>query len=288
VSPIFGSQIGNVGSKRCKCRKPPSNPLELAMAGEPPHFQTMMSQFTTPPLSVVAALVALISTAACGSNPSPAAPSAPSAAPAPVPFPTSTFHLTGIATDDDGNPVAGATVTIKPWIYGNLNPPTVSGMTDGRGFYSIDFDAYNPGGIVGLVNAESAGHDPSHYFLKPSGQNASQNIHLYRIKRITAGESTVLTVLPSDTFCGDDDGFLCRTVHIVAPSDGLMTLEAVPTPSAANAGLEILGQGVAHYCCSLTASVPVTAGTEVIANIGEWFTSTASQSFMFNTSLVGP
>jgi hypothetical protein len=67
-----------------------------------------------------------------------------------------------------------------------------------------------------------------------------------------------------------------------------MTIEAVLTPSAANAGLEIMGRGSAYHCCSLTASVPVTAGTEVIANVGAWWTSTASQSFVFNTSLVRP
>ena len=233
----------------------------------------------------------LISAAACGgSNRSPSAPSTPSVAPTPVPRPTSTFHLTGTTTDDDGNPVAGATVTVHPWVYVTTNPfASVSGMTDGRGVYSIDFDANRDAVAgVGWVNAESAGHDQSYYYLTPSSQDASQDIHLYRIKRITAGESTILTVRSGDTVCGDNDQFVCRTVHIVAPTDGLMTIEAVPTPSATNPGLEIRGGGVAYQCCSLTASAPVTAGTEVIANVGMWWTSTANQSFVFNTSLVRP
>jgi hypothetical protein len=222
----------------------------------------------------------LISASACGgSNTSPAAPSTPS--PAPTPTTTSTFHVTGIATEDDGNPVAGATVTI-------LNT-SVARMTDGSGFYSLDFDAHRgAGGDVGWVKAESAGHDLSYNALIPASgsQNVSQNIHIYRIKRITAGESTVLTVVLGDTMCGDNDQFVCRTVHIVAPADGLMTIEVVPNPSAADAGLEI--SAPSYRCCGGTASVPVTAGTEVIANVGMGWTSTANQSFVLNTSLVRP
>ncbi len=231
----------------------------------------------------------LISASACGGNGSPTASSAPATpSPAPILRPTSTFHVTGIVTDDDGSPVTGATVTIQPWIYGGV-VPSVSGMTDGRAFYSIDFDANrDAAGGVAYVKGESSGHDPSYYYLIPpsASQNASQNLHLYRIKRITAGESTALTVLPGDTSCGDSDQFVCRTVHIVAPTDGTMTINAVPTPSAANAGLEI--SAPSYRCCGGTTSIPVTAGAEVIANVGMWGNSTASQSFVLNTSLVRP
>ena len=184
----------------------------------------------------------------------------------------------------------GATVTIQPWVYGVYGVPSVSGTTDGRGLYRIDFDANRDAvGGVGFVRGESSGHDPSYYYLIPASiQNASQNLRLYRIKRITAGESTVLTIRPGDTSCGDNDQFVCRTVHIVAPTGGTMTIEAVPTPSAVNAGLEIMGRSSAYRCCSLTASIPVTAGTEVVANIGRWWTSTANQSFVLNTSVVRP
>ena len=87
---------------------------------------------------------------------------------------------------------------------------------------------------------------------------------------------------------GDNDEFVCRTVHIVAPADGAMTINVVPTQSGASGGLEITGRGSAYRCCALTASVPVTAGTEVIANVGMWWTSTVSQSFVLSTSPVRP
>jgi hypothetical protein len=234
----------------------------------------------------------LLAAMACSGSSTTTAPT-PAPAPSVIPRPTSTFHLTGIATEDDGNPVVGATVTVQPWVYApTTTVPSVSGMTDGRGFYIIDFDANRDAvGGVGWVWVESAGHDPSYYYVIPASasQNATQNLHLYRIKRITASESTLLTVLPGDTMCGDNDQFFCRTMHVVASTDGLMTIEAVPTPSASNAGLEIMGRGGSGYrCCSLTTSIPVTAGTEVTANVGAWWTSTTSQSFMFNTSLVRP
>jgi hypothetical protein len=224
-------------------------------------------------------LLLTLASACSGKAASPTAASTPGAAP------TSTFHVTGIVSEDEGNPVPGATVTI-------LNP-TASGMTDGSGFYSLDIKStgtIGAGGIVGWVKAESAGHDSSYNCLIPASgsQNIVQNLHVYRIKRITVGESTFLTVVRGDTACGDNDEFICRTVHIVAATDGLMTIEAAPTPSGANAGLEIVGQGSTYRCCSLTANVPVAAGIEVIANIGMLWTSTASQSFVVNTSLARP
>jgi hypothetical protein len=233
-------------------------------------------------------LLLTLASACSGSNASPTAASNPSAAPSTaIPPPTTTFHVTGVVSEDDGNPVTGAAVTI-------LNPPVsgVSGMTDGSGVYSLDFSVkgnIGAGSIVGWLKVDSAGHDSSYNYLMPASgsQNILQNAHVYRIERITVGESTLLTTVRGDTACGDSDEFVCRTLHIVAPTDGVMTIEAVPTPSAAEAGLEI-ARGSAYQCCSLTASVSVTAGTEVIANIGMWWTSTASQSFVVNTSPVRP
>jgi hypothetical protein len=199
---------------------------------------------------------------------------------------TSSVHLTGIVTDDDGAAVAGATVTVQPWLYGAFNVPPVSGVTDGSGFYSIDFDANQDAvGGVAYVKGDGSGRDPSYYCLVPISQNPSQNPHLYRITRITAGESAVLTVLPGDTICGDNDQFVCRAIHIAVTTGGTLTLVAVPTQSATTAGLQVSGLGVAYQCCSLAATIPVTAGTEIVVSVGTWWTSTASQSFVLNTSL---
>ena len=233
-------------------------------------------------------LLVIVASACGGSNPLPSAPSTPSVGP------TSTFHVTGIATEDDGNPVAGANITVQPWVNSvQLRPlPSVVVVTDGAGFYRLDFNANSDRvGFVATVKAESPGHDTAYYNIRPevsTSQNASQNIHLYRIKRISAGESTVLTVVPGDTFCGSNSSeFVCRTVHIVAPSDGLMTIESVGLLNVVGPN----GTGGSYRGCDDTASIRVTAGAEVVANIGVFAPSGTfldSQSFLLKTSLVRP
>src|SRR5437868_1928878 len=110
---------------------------------------------------------------ACGGSRSPTAPAAtpsptPTPIPAPVPPPISTFHLTGVATDDDGNPVAGANITIQP--YQTTTVPSVSVVTDGAGFYSIDFDAmhYFVGGWVATSRAEKSGYELFTNYIYPA------------------------------------------------------------------------------------------------------------------------
>ena len=230
----------------------------------------------------------LIVAPACSGNGLPTPPTMP---PAPTPyrylppFITSTFQLTGIATDDDGGPVTGATVTIRPNGY-----PVSSRVTDGRGYYSIDFDTYYdpdiPGEQLGFLIAESQGRDRFvNYLNAPAtgGQNVLQDLHLYRIKRITAGESTLVTVVPGDTSCSEDNVFLCRVVHVEVPNDGLLTMEVLPTPSATNIGLALvddIGDGSRP-----SKTIHVTAGTEVVVFIGMAWTSTVSESGVLKTSL---
>jgi len=198
--------------------------------------------------------------------------------------------LTGIATDDDGSPVTGATVTVDLFLNNRNVPPSVSGVTDGRGFYSIDFDADHldvPGAVLAFLFADRPGHDRFVAWIDApasGGQNVSQNLHLYRIKRITAGESTLVTVVPGDTSCDENGYWLCRIVHIVVPTDGLMTMEVVPTPSAANTGLTFVDE-FGPPPGPLVLHVTVAAGTEVVVAIGMLWTSTVSQSCVFNTSL---
>jgi hypothetical protein len=193
----------------------------------------------------------------------------------------STFHVTGVATDDDGAPVIGATVTVSPdWHIPQPPYSSVSAVTDGRGSYSIDFEATHtaPNVEFAHVNAQSPGHEPFFDYLFPASdsqksQNVSMNLHLYRIKRIIPGESTVVTVVPGDTTCGWSDELTCRTVRVVVPTDGLLTVSCP--------GLTLPGNAVG-------SPWHVTAGTQPAVDVGMWFQSTVSQSCVFNTSLVRP
>ena len=99
-----------------------------------------------------------------------------------------TFHVTGIATDDDGAPVAGATVTIRLY-RGPIPYPSFAAVTDSRGSHSINFEATHVGPALAFaeVNADSPGYKhfcdglfPVSYDEK--SQNISEDLYLYRLK----------------------------------------------------------------------------------------------------------
>jgi hypothetical protein len=92
-----------------------------------------------------------------------------------------------------------------------------------------------------------------------------------------------------------DDPFLwgpvvpvCRTVRVVAPSDGLLTVEAVSLVGA-HPQVEAEAVNDAH-CCTLENmgnpwSQQVTAGTEVIVNVEIQSNSATPQTFTLKTSM---
>jgi hypothetical protein len=228
-------------------------------------------------------ILLLISVSACGRP----APTTPTPNPTPAPPRIGTFHLTGIATDDDGRPVTGATVTLDLNPSGCGEPDFVSGgVTDGAGVYHIDFDAPGAAGfIIALLDAGSPGHEGYAASISApasDGQNLLQNLHLYRIKRITAGESTVVTVVPGDTRCGPYRDLTCRTVRVVVPTDGLLTMSCDPQGD----GYGGPGLTIAGYNGRGETGLPwhVIAG-EYAVDIGMWSASTVSQSCVFKTSL---
>jgi Carboxypeptidase regulatory-like domain len=214
------------------------------------------------------------------------------------------FELTGTATDDDGQPVANANLTVEFLVsdapYTRFSD--VSGVTDGAGFYRIDFTAA-PGVMHGPPGTSAAlalsyfsklGYESDVRYVLGTTHDVSQSVHLYRIRRITAGESTVVTVAQDDTICDNNtqdyhpwpQEFVCRKVRVVAPSDGVMTFEAVSTLGGARPPLEVEIVG-GYYCCSLRnpMSIQVTAGTELVVSVEMPFGSTTSQSFTLNTSM---
>ena len=108
-----------------------------------------------------------------------------------------------------------------------------------------------------------------------------------------------MTVAPDDTLCvnnvqdtpGLGPDYVCRSVRVVAPSDGIMTLEALSTQGGAHPPLEVETVGVSP-CCSERkgnpTSIQVTAGTEVVVNVEMVLGSATSQSFTLTTSMARP
>jgi hypothetical protein len=236
--------------------------------------------------SVMFGLVFALFAGACSDAPVPPAapsvvspPSVPSLTP---PSPPPTIVLTGQVTDSTtASPISGAIASING---------RARATTDGSGNYSLTGVLGGRGYDFTYVSASNYVSDYRYI------RGTSQNVRMNRIRRITAGDSTVVTVAPDDTLClnnvqdtpGTGQDYVCRSVRVVATSDGIMTLEALPTQGGAHPPLEVETVGVSP-CCSERmgnpVSIPVTAGTEVVANVEMVYGSAASQSFVLNTSI---
>ena len=131
----------------------------------------------------------------------------------------------------------------------------------------------------------------------PPYPDQSQNVRLYRVERITAGDSTPVTVAPDDTLCVNnvqDSLVWVRTICVEAcalrhqrwrhDAGGTSTTNGPPPLLE----VEIVTGGDGP-CCSERlenpTSIPVTAGTEVVAHVEMPFGSATSQSFTLNTSM---
>jgi len=209
-------------------------------------------------------------------GPSPSPPAAIPATSRPI-----AFHLTGLATDDDSAPVVGAMVTI---LVGGSGPPpalSLSTSTDSQGRYNLDFSATGATGFV--FAATSPGHEQfsDGVDARFDGDPIVENPRLYRIKRITAGESTIVTVAAGYSVCdgvaGTPDALPCRIVRVEVPTDGVLTM------TCANQAMTILEFGLS-VSGTVVGGVNVKAGTERIVGIG-LPSAVGSQSCLFITSL---
>ncbi len=126
------------------------------------------------------------------------------------------------------------------------------------------------------------------YLLGTTG-DLVENFHVHLIKRIPAGESAALTIAPDDGVCAIDTlldrNLICGTwVRVVAPRDGVMSVEAVPIQSgSALATLEVYGGGTGAR--GNPTVLRVTAGTEYTVDVAVPWGISASQSFVVKTSM---
>ena len=199
--------------------------------------------------------------------------------------PSASIVLTGRVMDAATSaPIPGATVSING---------RSAAMTDAAGNYTLNglLDA----GLTNFTYVSANGYASDYHYIRGTTQNA----RLYRIERITAGDSKALTVTPTDTLCvnnvQDEPGigpdYLCRSVRVVAPSDGVITIEADSTVDGAYARMEVETVGVSP-CCSERIENPtslrVASGTEIVINVEMLGSSVTSQSFVIKTSIVTP
>lgn len=243
-------------------------------------------------------LVTLLLTIACdgrGPTTPTSRPPTPSTSGSPSPPRESmAFEMTGVVTDDEGTPVPGAKITV--WLdYVDL----ASALTDESGGYKVNFTGVpglnkGPAGTeeaVAFALVEASGYEGYAHYVLGTTQYLVGNIQLHRIKRITAGESAVLTISPDDTLCATDaavgDQTICRTVRVVVASNGIMRIEAVPTQAGSKLPmLRVYGGGTGAPQGN-PSLLRVAAGIEYTVDVEVAWGFNGSQSFVVKTSMAG-
>ena len=222
-----------------------------------------------------------------GTRPPRTAPGTPTPIPQPGPGPTPppVLSITGLVSDESGNPLGDATVMAR------LRGMPVRVLTNSLGRYG--FDVPQPNYPIHVVTAEMDGYERNEQVTwRPEGAGpgpAIQDFRLYPVDRFVAGASRRLTITSNDSLCavldhgGPDYHWFCRTFRVQAPEAGTLVVEVVPD-SPAGSG-ELWTRPAPYFrCCDPRQSFSVAAGTEVQVSV---MTALARvpQTLILNTSL---
>jgi hypothetical protein len=179
----------------------------------------------------------------------------------PVPTQLQPLHLVGFVVDGANNPVADATLTF--W-----SSPRLVVRSSANGAYDATVLVRPPGRST-YVTVDKPGYEESD--LPMEGDPAaisSHDLRLHQIERLAAGESVRMVVSPGDSTCGYHYGLVCRRVRVVSGSSGTLNMEV--TSNGGDRFGVVLGEGPWGFPAELEPRivVPVTAGSEVIVNVG--------------------
>lgn len=190
--------------------------------------------------------------------------------------------LTGRVTDAvSGGGLAGAVVSIN----GRYRV-----TADGSGNFTV-LGLLDYGLNLNFTYVAAANYVADYRYIR----GAVQNVRLRPIERITAGDSRVVTIEPTDTLCvnnaqdmpGVGPDYVCHTLFVVAPVAGAVTIEALSLQDGAHPPLEVETVGSTR-CCSERLGNPTTidvaAGTVIAVNVEMLASAAANQSFTVTTS----
>jgi hypothetical protein len=194
-----------------------------------------------------------------------------------------TIVLTGQATDiTTSAPIPRATVNVNGRYFTTA---------DASGNYSLT--GYLDQGAGSVVYVQANGYELYGRYIRGI---SSQNFRLHRLERIEAGDSWSVTMTPEDSLCSNDlqepqfgvpdsdYSYVCRTVRVVAPSDGVMTVEAFSVPDGARPPLEV--EAFSERMGN-PMSIQVWGGIEVKVSVELPESSATSKSFTLKTSMAG-
>jgi len=198
----------------------------------------------SPRAYTVASLLVIALTPACNRNlwaPSGQAGGPPASSPAPQAV--SSFHISGVVNDEDGQVLPNIQVVINH--YEHLEggyPVTVTRVrTDGTGRYELDIKAV-PGSYAkkwipniiawGYAHIDSGEFPNDFQFIGSSTPDIVKNFRLNRFIDLAPGDSATVTFLPDDGVCTWSDFLdtLCRYMRVTVPGEGILTVNAVPLP----------------------------------------------------------
>ena len=152
-------------------------------------------------------------------------PSAPRFQPPPEPLAQTVYHLSGVVTDEDFAPIAGAQVGLSVEPGGFYLHRTVS---DADGRYHFDFPYRNPPIVaVGASNGEGGNLQLLNW---AGGDTLVKNLRIRRIKTVEAGDSIALSIDPDSSLCSwefeTSRDMICEYLTIRFEGPGTLTVEA--------------------------------------------------------------
>ncbi len=152
----------------------------------------------------------MVLVSACGSNPatplppdtSGPTPPAPGQPQPPAAIPAS-YRVSGVVSDESGSPIAGASVEVRS------SALRLTTRTDGGGAYAIENVPSGVGlagavGVFALVTASAPDHWENVQLLATvTNPELTRNLRLRRMRRISTGESIVLTMDAYSSLLGE-------------------------------------------------------------------------------------
>ena len=188
---------------------------------------------------------------------------------APFPHQVSSFHVSGIVTDENSSPVANGQVTL----YYDDSFRKVTTSTDAHGYYDLVFDTgatnyQGASGVVGLIFYEGGGEYENYYVQAvPSGTADSvKNLHLRRVRTVNAGQSLAISIDSDSSLAYDGDDWmrtdwLWETFHVRAADVGILTIAVRAPAGGITPSLPIFCMYDADNCRFSWVKQPLASGT---------------------------
>jgi hypothetical protein len=176
--------------------------------------------------------------------------------------------LRGTVTDEAGDPVAHADVTIEQ------AAPVTRSTADRLGTYAIAFDVMANRPTV--VSVSAIGYETHVREIGIRSSEVTYDAHLHRVVRIGAGAEVRLSIAPDDGLCRVAlDVWPCRIVHLTALHSGRVAAVVIPDDPQVNLGVRLSvprrifadTPALSSDCCASRAELMVPEGTDVTVEI---------------------